>query len=106
MCLYGRNAKTKKETTSTFDAKLFAITLFNLLRSDTLESFCALLWEIDTDSGVDVPDSNVKVLFVKSGYILGERIPVERDVDLERKLVMEPKYYERHLQRVFANSKF
>lgn len=98
------SAEAVKETTATYDAKSFALTLLTLFRSSAIETFCALLQMINAESGFNIPDSDVQFRIVKFGYTLGGYISTGRDVDLKRKLVLKPKDYKRYLQRVLASS--
>lgn len=60
------SSEAVKKTTSTCNAKTFALTLPNLFRSSTLETFCTLVRGINAKSDINVVDSDVQFLFVKS----------------------------------------
>lgn len=54
----------------------------------------------------NVPRSEVRLTFEKSGYMHGEYIPKLRDADLEKRCIRALGEYIRRLQCVFATDSF
>lgn len=48
---------------------------FSLMGKDTLASFAGLLRNVLVEEGFDVEDTEVKLTFVRSGYVLGWFVP-------------------------------
>lgn len=84
----------------------FAKKLVELFGASTMKTYCALLREIDSERGRNVTDAQIRLVFVKSGYLLGGRVSTLKDVDYVHEMVKERGDYERRVQGVFASDNF
>lgn len=84
----------------------FANKLVELFGASTMKTYCALVREIDSERGRNVTDAQIRLVFVKSGYLLGGRVPTLKDVDYVHGMIKEGGEYERRVQRVFASDNF
>lgn len=64
----------------------------------------AFVGEVGAEYGINVPDSEVGLAFMKSGYLIGIYIPMIRGFDLE-KYTRKPFGYKRKVERVFATDR-
>lgn len=58
-----------------------------------MHSFMPLVHEILKEDEENVPDNEMRLAFVKSGYILGRYISTLRNADLESGCIREPGEY-------------
>lgn len=83
-----------------------AVDLVHLFRKSMMQSSKALVHEIGKEGKAKIPDSEVRLTFLKSGYILRGYIPTLRDAELEKRCIREPRNYIITLQCVFATESF
>lgn len=67
-----------------------SVYLVHLYKESTMQSLKALVRAINEKRGVNVPDGEVLLIFVRPGYMLGGYIPRSRDVNLEKGSIREP----------------
>lgn len=68
--------------------------------------FIADLCGVTAENGANVPDLELRILFVKSEYMLGRYSPIVSNADLKKEFIREPCKYVRSAQQVLVTSSF
>lgn len=76
--------------------------LVELFKESTTKMSMAHLGKLGAECGENVPDTEVRLAHVKSGYMMWIYIPTMNDVDLKNVFIREPVKYGTKLHRVFT----
>lgn len=80
--------------------------LVDAYKLSTTKIFLVLLCEIVAEYGRIIPDTEVQLVFVKSGYLVGEYIPMIRDVGSKKRILQRASLVEKRVRIVSATSWF
>lgn len=71
----------------------------------TIKLFLTLLYQVPLPCGKNIPDAELRVALMKSGYQVRGYTPTIQDVKLEKRFITELIKYERRVQRVFLSNR-